>query len=99
VYQTDKKLATFFGRPPMMAWRYSDRRQVLDISEAAITTDDPAILNEAISRLDSAGWSTEGKVQPSSFIRLRGQFAVFKERLLEQSLAGEKDGDVVHNLQ
>jgi hypothetical protein len=83
----------------MMAWRYSDRRQVLDISEAAITTDDPAILNEAISRLDSAGWSTEGKVQPSSFIRLRGQFAVFKERLLEQSLAGEKDGDVVHNLQ
>jgi hypothetical protein len=99
VYRTDKALATFFGRPPMMAWRYSDRRQVLDLSDDAVTADDPDILNEAIAILDSAGWNTEGRVQPSSFIRLRGQFAVFKERLLEQSLGGEKDSDVIHNLQ
>lgn len=83
----------------MMAWRYSDRRQLLDISEEALTSDDPAVLQQAISQLDSAGWNTEGKVQPASYIRLQCQFAVFKERLLEQSLAGEKDGDVVQNLQ
>jgi hypothetical protein len=98
IYRYDKMLATFFGRPPMMAWRYSDRRQLLDISDDAVTADDPEILNEAISKLDSAGWSTEGKIQSSSFLRLRGQFAVFKERLLEQSLAGEKDGEVILNL-
>jgi hypothetical protein len=99
VYRSDKGLAIFFGRPPMMAWRYSDRRQLLDISEEALTSDDPIVLQQAISRLDSAGWSTEGKVQPASYMRLRCQFAVFKERLLEQSLAGDKDSDVVQNLQ
>lgn len=99
VYRSDKTLAIFFGRPPMMAWRYSDRRQPLDISEEAITSDDPEILNQAMSKLDSTGWSTEAKIYPASCIRLRCQHAVYKERLLEQSLAGEKDSDVIHNLQ
>lgn len=99
VYRSDKTLAIFFGRPPMMGWRYSDRRQLLDLSDSAIASDDPAIVNEEISKLDSAGWNREGRIHPASFIRLRCQHAVFKERLLEQSLAGEKDSDVVRNLQ
>jgi hypothetical protein len=99
VYRSDKTLAIFFGRPPMMAWRYSDRRQPLDISDEAVMSDDPDVLNNAMSRLDSAGWSTDGKVYPSSCIRLRCQHAIFKERLLEQSLAGEKDSEVILNLQ
>lgn len=99
VYRSDKTLAIFFGRPPMMGWRYSDRRQLLDLSDETITSDDPAVVNEEISKLDNAGWNKEGKIYPASFIRLRCQHAVFKERLLEQSLAGEKDSDVVQNLQ
>jgi hypothetical protein len=99
IYRSDKTLAIFFGRPPMMAWRYSDRRQLLDISDETVTSDDPEELDRAISLLDNAGWSTEGKVHPASVVRLRCQHAVYKERLLEQSLAGEKDSDVIHNLQ
>lgn len=99
VYWQDKTLATFFGRPPMLAWRYSDRRQLLDISDEAITADDPAISNEAISKIGPNGWNIEGKIYPASYLRLRCQHAVFKERLLEQSLAGEKDSDIVGNLQ
>ncbi|KAF2033852.1 hypothetical protein EK21DRAFT_57718 [Setomelanomma holmii] len=99
VYRSDKTLAIFFGRPPMMAWRYSDRRQLLDVSDDIITSDDPEELARAMSMLDGAGWSTEGSVYPASIVRLRCQHAVFKERLLEQSLAGDKDSDVVQNLQ
>jgi hypothetical protein len=99
VYRSDKTLAIFFGRPPMMAWRYSDRRQILDVSDDVVMSDDPQVLQDAISRIDSAGWSTEGKVHPASCLRLRCQHAIYKERLLEQSLAGEKDSDVVLNLQ
>jgi len=98
-YRSDKTLAVFLGRPPMMAWRYSDRRQPLDISDDALVSDNPEILDQAIARLDSAGWNTDGKMYPASFVRLRCQHAVYKERLLEQSLAGEKDSDVVRNLQ
>jgi hypothetical protein len=98
VYRQDKTLAIFFGRPPMMGWRYSDRKQLLDVSDSVTTSDDPQIINEALSKLDSAGWNTEGNIYPASIVRLRCQTAVFKERLLEQSLAGEKDNDVVQNL-
>lgn len=99
VYRSDKTLAMFFGRPPMMGWRYSDRKQLLDISDQAVASDDSALLNEELSTLDGAGWNTRGRLHPASFVRLRCQYAVFKERLLEQSLAGEKDSDVIKNLQ
>ena len=99
VYRSDKSLAIFLGRPPMMGWRYSDRRQQLDLSDEVITSEDPAVLNEELTKFDDAGWNTEGKLHPASFIRVRCQLAIFKERLLEQSLAGEKDSGVVQNLQ
>ena len=83
----------------MMAWRYSDRRQPLDISCDALCSDDPEVFRYAVSKVDAAGWNTEGMIHSASFTRLRSQHAVFKERLLEQSLAGEKDSDVIQNLQ
>ncbi|KAF2134333.1 hypothetical protein P153DRAFT_331434 [Dothidotthia symphoricarpi CBS 119687] len=98
VYRSDKMMAVFFGRPPLMAWRYSDRKQILDVADDIIAADDPNIVKEALSKLDSAGWNTEGHMYSATLIRLRCQHAIFKERLLEQSLAGEKDSEVVRNL-
>jgi hypothetical protein len=83
----------------MMGWRYSDRKMLLDISDEAIVSEDAKVLNADLERLDSAGWNMDGKLRPASFSRLRCQLAVFKERLLEQSLAGEKDSDVVRNIE
>ena len=98
-YCTDKIMATFFGRPPMAIWRYSSQRPPLDISDKAITSDDPSVANAEISKLDSAGWNTEGRIRPTSFIRLRCQQAVITERCLEQSLSGKKDHDMIQKLQ
>jgi hypothetical protein len=89
----------FYGRPPMMGWRYSDRKMLLDISDEAIVSEDADVLNAELEELDTAGWNMEGELHPASFCRLRYQLAVFKERLLEQSLAGEKDSDVVRNIE
>ncbi|KAF2266303.1 hypothetical protein CC78DRAFT_153536 [Lojkania enalia] len=97
-YRSDKMLATFFGRPPMMALRYSDRPMPLDIDDTILATSDPKVLNETISRLDNEGWNAEGKIWASSWIRLRFQLAMFKERILEHSLAGRRDGDVAEKL-
>lgn len=83
----------------MMGWRYSDRKMLLDISDQAVTSEDPEVLNAELSKLDSAGWNTEGHLHPATFGRMRCQLAVFKERLLEQSLAGEKDSEVVRNVE
>lgn len=94
-YKSDKQLATFFGRPPMMAWKYSNRKMPLDLDDEVVCTSNPDVLDEAISKLDNEGWNTEGKICTASWIRLRFLNCVFKERILEQSLAGEVDDDVV----
>lgn len=99
IYYGDKTLAVFYGRPPMMGWRYSDRKMLLDISDRAMASDDTEVLNAELSKLDSDGWNTEGHLHPTTFGRMRCQLAVFKERLLEQSLAGEKDSEVVRNVE
>jgi hypothetical protein len=98
-YRSDKTLATFFGRPPMMSWRYSDRKIPLDLDDEVVTTSDTTLLNNELAKLDSAGWNTEGKIFASSWIRARSQISVIKERLLEQSLAGRTDSDVTEKLQ
>ena len=85
----------------MVGWRYSDRKMMLDISDEAVASEaeDTTLLNYELSKLDKAGWNTEGCLHPATFSRVRCQLAVFKERFLEQSLAGEKDSDVVRNVE
>ncbi|KNG49180.1 fungal specific transcription [Stemphylium lycopersici] len=99
IYRSDKTLAVFYGRPPMMAWRYSDRKMLLDISDQAVVSEDATILNQELAKLDSAGWNTDKSLHAATLSRVWCQLAVFKERLLEQSLAGEKDSDVVRNVE
>ncbi|KAH7560034.1 hypothetical protein BM1_03668 [Bipolaris maydis] len=99
IYRSDKTLAVFYGRPPLMGWRYSDRKMLLDISDQAIISEDANVLSAELSKLDGAGWNTEGFLNPATFVRLSCQLSVFKERLLEQSLAGEKDSEVVRNIE
>ena len=99
VYRSDKTLATFFGRPPMMSRRYSNRQVPLDLDDKVLATSDSDVLNDTLSRLDSEGWNTDGKIWASSWIRLRRRPAMPKERILEQSLAGREDGDMAQKLQ
>lgn len=77
----------------MIGWRYSDRKQLLDVSDDVIVSEDPEVINKALSRLDGNGWNTDAQIHPSTCIRLRCQHAVFKERLLEQSLSVEEGGE------
>ena len=99
IYRSDKTLATFYGRPPMMSSRYSDRKQPLDLDEEIIITADAELLNETLSRLDSNGWDTNGDIWAVSWTKVRGHISQFKEKFLEQSLAGKRDGDVAAKLQ
>lgn len=98
-YKSDKQLATFFGRPPMMASMYSNRELPLDLDDEIACTSDIDALNEALAKLDPEGWDTQGQICSASWIRLRCQNSISKERILEQSLAGKTDGDVLQKIQ
>jgi hypothetical protein len=93
-YRSDKTLSTFFGRPPMMSDRYSNRSQPLDLDDEVIACDDEEVVREAMTHLDANGWNTDGKIRPNSWIRLRWQMSVVKERFLELSLSGFKIDDI-----
>ncbi|KAK7179710.1 hypothetical protein DPSP01_001340 [Paraphaeosphaeria sporulosa] len=99
VYRTDKSLADFFGRPPMMHQRYSDRPLPLDLDDEVVTSDDHAIVNEVISKLDVDGWALDGQIRPASWIRLRAALGRVKERFLEASLTGKKDVFMIEEIE
>ena len=83
----------------MMNWRYSDRKQPLDLDDRVITSDDPEVVNEALTKLDIDGWNIEGICRPTSWIRLRTKTSIVKERFLELSLAGRRTGDLASEMQ
>ena len=83
----------------MMSERYSDRKMPLDLDDNIIPTSDPDALNQALARLDENGWNIEGKFWSTSWIRLRYDMAVVKERILELSLAGKADDDAALKIQ
>jgi len=99
VFRSDKSLADFFGRPPMMSRRYSDRKLPLDLEDDIVTSDEPEVVNEALSKLDSNGWDPDSTMKPTSWIRLRYQMAVIKERFLEISLAGKRNGFLIEEIE
>lgn len=99
VYRSDKSLADFFGRPPMVLRRYSDRPPPLDIDDEVAASDDQAMVSEVVSKLDADGWASDNKMRPTSWIRLRLRLGHIKERFLEASLAGCKDDFMIEKIE
>jgi hypothetical protein len=82
VYQLDKSIATFLGRPPRVSWRHSDCRLPLDISDEALTGS-----RELAQRsVTVEGWSCHAVYQRAAWIRLRFLVSTFREEILELSL-------------
>ncbi|KAH2100971.1 hypothetical protein KXV37_001416 [Aspergillus fumigatus] len=82
VYQLDKSIVTFLGRPPRISRRHSNCRLPLDISDEALTGS-----RELAQRSVTAeGWSCHAVYQRSAWIRVRFLISTFREEILELSL-------------
>jgi hypothetical protein len=91
-HELDKGLATFVGRPPHLSRHYVGLGLPLDLSASALMNT-PAALEEAMAKLDSNGWNTEGLVHPTTRIRAVAMLIGIREEALELSL-GPRDRDV-----
>ncbi|PKX93881.1 transcription factor domain-containing protein [Aspergillus novofumigatus IBT 16806] len=87
VYQLDKSIATFLGRPPRISWRHSDCRLPLDISDEALTGS-RALAQRSVT---AEGWSCHAVYQRSAWIRLRFLISTFREEILELSLTNSSE--------
>ena len=85
VFITDKQLATFMGRPPALSRRYTTCQIPLDLSDDELMAEGEEL--EFIRRnLDPNGWSTSGKIYPSTAHRAWMIMSLIRDEILEISL-------------
>ncbi|RAL02539.1 Zn(II)2Cys6 transcription factor [Aspergillus ibericus CBS 121593] len=82
IYNFDKVISTFTGRPPLLSRKYSTTQLPLEISDEDILSGG---ISDAVTNLDSNGWdrSDERKLYPTTVLRARTMLAKNREALLE----------------
>lgn len=90
IYCNDKTTASLNGIPPLLTRRFCDVQLCLDLT-GDIFYASPEVIADAISKLDSAGWSHDHEMghemaQVSTFLRARTQVHMIREEILELAL-------------
>ena len=85
VFNIDKVISGFMGRPPLLSSRYTSTPLPLDVSDDAILAGGSEI-EAAVASLDVNGWNTDGKLHGCTLLRARTQLAFVREKILELAL-------------
>ncbi|GIJ84879.1 hypothetical protein Asppvi_003730 [Aspergillus pseudoviridinutans] len=80
VFNIDKVISTFTGRPPMLSQACSSTCLPLDLSDEALLSGD---LRAAAAELDSQGWNKYGRIYSTTILRSRTMFARIRHEILE----------------
>jgi hypothetical protein len=90
IFNIDKTLASFTGRPPFLSHRYISCPLPLDLSDEALLMPQADLAKE-IAKLDSKGWNTDGVITRATCIRVNMYLAVISNEILELSLGSWSD--------
>ncbi|KAH6897073.1 hypothetical protein B0T10DRAFT_526316 [Thelonectria olida] len=85
VFNIDKVMVSFTGRPPLISRRYASTPLPLDLRDDDLIAGGDT-LARAIDMLDEHGWNTDGRLHSSTLLRARGMIAYIREQLLEIAL-------------
>lgn len=80
VFNIDKVISTFTGRPPLLSQAYSSTRLPLDLSDDGLLSSD---LPSAAAQLDSCGWNKNNQIYSTTILRSRTSFARIRHEVLE----------------
>lgn len=80
VFNIDKVISTFTGRPPLLSLAYSSTRLPLDLSDDALLSSD---LPSAAVQLDTRGWNQDNQIYSTTILRSRTSFARIRHEVLE----------------
>lgn len=86
IFNTDKVIASFTGRPPLLSRRYVTTRLPLDLADDWLLSDQET-LKSKVNELDDGGWSQDAAIYPVSSLRARFSFAVIRDEVFEIALA------------
>ncbi|KAJ4214343.1 hypothetical protein NW759_010361 [Fusarium solani] len=85
IFNIDKVLASFTGRPPAFGRRYMLTGLPLDLADHELLGNKES-LAQAMKQLDTDGWKKSGLVTPSTICRARSMIAFFRDELFEIAL-------------
>lgn len=84
IFNIDKVLATFAGRPPLLSYRFASTPLPLDMSDEELLGYRPSDPDAAGDRtVDENGWSTSGKIYSTTILRARTMMAVVRDSILD----------------
>lgn len=87
VYQFDKAVATFLGRPPRLCRRHSDVKTPVDLTDEEVAGSQ-ADFDQGLAMLDEQGWKRTPELHTSTWLQPRYLLGVIREDVLEISLGG-----------
>lgn len=90
VYNIDKVIATFTGRPPLLCARYASTTLPADISDETLLGDNHD-LERALASIDERGYNLAGNIYSTTILRARNTFAQIREEILEAVLSTHLD--------
>lgn len=85
VFNIDKVISAFVGRPPLLSGRYSSTPLPLDLDDDDLLATGPE-LDAAVANLDADGWNSDGKMHGCTLLRARTQQAYIRDKILELAL-------------
>ncbi|KAM0250229.1 hypothetical protein ACHAP5_002288 [Fusarium lateritium] len=93
IYNLDKSVATFTGRPPLVSPRFVNTPPPLDLSDDDLAAGGVA-LDRAVAKLDPLGWNTEGGVYASSLCKACNLTSIILNEIIEITFGSESTATV-----
>lgn len=97
IYNLDKVIASFTGRPPALGRRYMRTPMPLDLTDEELIAD-RAARQRAVSALDPDGWRQDGEILPTTVWRSRHSVATFRDEVIELALENRQETSLEHLL-
>ncbi|KID83511.1 Transcription factor, fungi [Metarhizium guizhouense ARSEF 977] len=92
IFKSDKVVATFTGRPPLIGSRFATTPLPLDVSdEELLNSDGNSLANSP--NVDEHGWNNRGKIFCGTMMRAKMILTLIKEQILEIALQITPSGD------
>lgn len=85
IFNMDKVIAIFTGRPPMLSRRFISTYLPLDITDEELLQDSTST-NAVYKELDEDGWNKEGVIYNTTHLRARALMSFIRDAILEIAL-------------
>lgn len=90
IFNIDKVIACFCGRPPLISRRYASTPLLLDLGENGLLSGQIGF-NAAVNALDEKGWNKKNALYSTTVLRARVMLAFIRDEILEIALGnGER---------